>query len=168
MVWDQPLGSGCASEQEREEVVCALEFIMGWLCTGIWDVLRSPPGLPWAEHSVGSSHLLSHLSHTRCLFLGRKYSLRAEENAPGGLGQDSRRKWSCPVPQPRSQGRADDAVCPKSLNGEPEERFPNQKNPVSPQGFGEIEFLLPYLLMEGRGERGRLLDLKINQMALSV
>lgn len=41
--------------------------------------------------------------------------------------------------------------CPKSLSGEPEERFPNQKNRVNPQGFGEIEFLLPYLLMEGRG-----------------
>lgn len=78
--------------------------------------------------------------------------MRAEENAPGGLGQDSRRKWSCPVPQPRSQGRADDAVCPKSLNGEPEERFPNQKNPVSPQGFGEIEFLYLISLWRGEGE----------------
>jgi len=57
--------------------------------------------------------------------------------------------------------------CPKSLKSEPEERFHNHRNVISPQGFGEIGFVLPYLLIKGRGEKGRILSLKIKHMALS-
>lgn len=57
--------------------------------------------------------------------------------------------------------------CPKSLNREPEERFHNHKNVISPQCFGEIQFLFPYLLIGGRGEKGRSVYLKIKHMALS-
>lgn len=42
------------------------------------------------------------------------------------------------------------------------------EKPSEPPGLWGNRIPLPYLLMEGRGERGRLLDLKINQMALSV
>lgn len=132
--------------------------------------LGSPPGLPWAEQCWLISSPVP--SQPRQVFVPweevflegwGKCSWRV------GAGQEEM-ELPCSLAMFPSHVPKDVQTmlfCPKSLNGEPEERFPNQKNPVNPQGFGEIEFLLPYLLMEGRGERGRLLDLKISQMALS-
>lgn len=146
-LWDG-LGSACASkqDQEREEIV----FIMGWLCT--WDTCWGHPG------SVLSRLISCPTSATPEFVPWEKIFLEGWGKCSWRVGEDSRGKWSCPDPQPRS-------VCfvPSHSVWSLRRDFPTRKTQWTPRTWRKI-FLLPYLLQ--RGERGRMLDLEINQMAL--
>lgn len=153
--------------------------MLRWFGISLWDqpVLqnRTRKGkklcVPWSLLWDGSAHVLG--SPWGCPELAPLISCPISvtpgiwffrENPPWGLREIILEGWD------RTAGGDGAALflkdvqtvlfCPKSLSGEPEERFPNQKNPTNPQGFGEIKFLSPYLLMEGGGERGRMLEWK--------
>lgn len=124
-LWDA-LGSARAAEQDQErEAACALEIIMGWFCTQ--DTAGVTPGA-----ALGRAVLAPLIS---CPISATPGVCSLGENTPGGLRKMLLEGWG------RTAGGSGAALFLSHISRccfEPEERFPNQKNPRNSRGFGEI------------------------------